>query len=81
MSTSLFFGAFCLLCLKTNQVVSDIYIQTSHIPNLLYLEKQVVSQMYNYLDEADDKITSYVSPSSSPLLRQSSLQQINQIRR
>ena len=45
-----------LLSLKTNSVSCDIFSSTSHLQNLMYLERHIVTQMYNYVDEMEDKL-------------------------
>ena len=45
-----------LLSFKTSTVSCDIFSSTSHLQNLMYLERHIVTHMYNYIDEMEERL-------------------------
>lgn len=46
----------CALAMISGPVSCDIFSSTSHLQNLMYLERHMVNSLYEYVDEMEGKI-------------------------
>lgn len=45
-----------LTVISFSSVACDIFSSTSHLQNLMYLERHIVNSLYEYVDEMEGKI-------------------------